>query len=363
MTRILTVVGARPQFIKATAVGRAIATARADGRTVEEVLVHTGQHYDPEMSGDIFTELALPTPRFQLDIGSDTPTRQVARMMTALEPVVVAEAPDVVLLYGDTNSTIAGALTAAKVGVPSAHVEAGLRSFRRDMPEEVNRVVTDHLAALHFAPSGSAAQQLRDEGITDGVHIVGDVMHDVMRWRRADGRHDPEVLSAYAVEADSYLFVTVHRQATTDDPRRLAGVADALARLGPELHVLFSVHPRTRPLLPAWLGDVGGVTLLPPLPYGDTLALVANASVVLTDSGGLQKEAFWSATPCVTLRDETEWVETVAEGWNRVVGTDPAAIVEAAVAPRPEEPPSDVYGVGDASGRIVDALLAHPWRA
>lgn len=359
--RVLTVVGARPQFIKAAAVGRAMAEARAAGHELEEILVHTGQHYDREMSGDLFEELGLGAPSVQLGIGSDTPVRQVSRMMIGVGSVLSHEDPDVVLLYGDTNSTIAGALAAAKLDIASAHVEAGLRSFDRSMPEEVNRVVTDHLASVHFAPSTTAAEQLASEGVRSGVHVVGDVMLDVMRWRRASAERDEHVLRRHGVSIGDYLFATVHRQATTDAPDRLAEVVEALVELSTRHPVLFSVHPRTRPLLPTRLDHVSGVRLLPPLPYAETLSLVACARAVLTDSGGLQKEAFWNSTPCVTLRDETEWTETVDEGWNRLVGTDRRLIIGAVAEPPPEQLPTPVYGTGEASRRIVDVLLARGW--
>ena len=354
--RIVTVVGARPQFIKASAVSAALGRAVGDGADVHEILVHSGQHYAPELSEVFFEQLGIPKPAHHLGVGSGPHGQQTGRMLEALELVLLAEAPDVVLLYGDTNTTLAGALAAAKLHLPIGHVEAGLRSYRRTMPEEVNRVVTDHLSALLFCPSSTSAANLAREGITEGVEVVGDVMFDVLRARTAR-LHDPApVLDHLGVTAGAYAFATVHRAENTDDPDRLQAIMAGLggvARSG--LPVLLPLHPRTAAVLAG--GPPPGVTLLAPLPYDETLVLLREAAVALTDSGGLQKEALWSATPCVTLRDETEWTETVQCGWNTLVGADAEAIVAAALRPRPAGDPPSVYGDGLAAEKIVARLL------
>jgi len=347
--KIVSVVGARPQFVKAAAMSR---TLRARH---QEVLVHTGQHYDYMMSGVFFDGLDLPTPEVNLGVGSGAHGVQTARMLEGIEAVLAAQRPDWLLVYGDTNSTLAGALAASKLSTPIAHVEAGLRSFDRSMPEEINRVVTDHLSTLLFCPSETSVENLAAEGIRRNVHVVGDVMLDVLR--DAQGRaaaRAPKVLSRFGVTAKAYLVLTMHRSANTDDSAALSGVLKALAAL--DEPVVFPVHPRTRRLLAEAGAPPAHVRLIDPLSYLDMLTLVGSARLVLTDSGGLQKEAYWLGVPCLTLRDETEWVETVKAGWNTLVGTEPARIVEAArsVTPPAARPP--LYGDGRAAARCVDLL-------
>ena len=347
--KIVSVVGARPQFVKAAAMSR---TLRARH---QEVLVHTGQHYDYMMSGVFFDGLDLPTPEVNLGVGSGAHGVQTARMLEGIEAVLAAQRPDWLLVYGDTNSTLAGALAASKLSTPIAHVEAGLRSFDRSMPEEINRVVTDHLSTLLFCPSETSVENLAAEGIRRNVHVVGDVMLDVLR--DAQGRaaaRAPKVLSRFGVTAKAYLVLTVHRSANTDDSAALSGVLKALAAL--DEPVVFPVHPRTRRILAEAGAPPAHVRLIDPLSYLDMLTLVGSARLVLTDSGGLQKEAYWLGVPCLTLRDETEWVETVKAGWNTLVGTEPARIVEAArsVTPPAARPP--LYGDGRAAARCVDLL-------
>ncbi len=355
--RFVTVVGARPQFVKAAAVSRAVARHNA-GRpeqALEERLVHTGQHYDDEMSGAIFTELGLAEPAAHLGIGSGPHGRQTGAMLERLEPVLVDAAPAAVLVYGDTNSTLAGALAAAKLGIPVAHVEAGLRSGRWEMAEEVNRVVADRLADLLFAPSASAVANLAREGIVAGVHLVGDVMLDVLRWTVAEGP------PAFGAPDGRFALATVHRAETTDDPSRLRSVVSALGRVAAGgLPVLLPLHPRTRAALGAW-DPPAGVTVVPPVGHGELVALAARADVVLTDSGGLQKEAYWLGVRCVTLRDETEWIETVAAGWNVLAGTDEDRIVLAAAQPAPAGPRPELYGDGHAADAVVRQLSAFLW--
>jgi len=348
--KVLSIVGARPQFIKAAAVSRELR------RRATEVLVHTGQHYDDEMSAVFFRDLGIPQPEHSLDVGSGSHGEQTGAMLARVEAVIRDERPDWVLVYGDTNSTLAGALAAAKLHVPVAHVEAGLRSFNRRMPEEVNRVVTDHLSALLLCPSEVAASNLADEGIRAGVHVVGDVMADVLLDVAARVRETSAVLTRLGLEEGGYALATVHRAENTDAPERLQAIVDALASL--PFPVVFPVHPRTRGAL-ARLPRAPGARLrrIDPVGYGDMVRLLADARVTLTDSGGLQKEAYWLGVPCVTLRDETEWVETVASGWNRLVGADRDRIVAAAsAAARPVERPLLYGGDGAAAARVVARL-------
>ncbi len=345
--KIVSIVGARPQFIKAAVLSRVLR------RSHEEVLVHTGQHYDPLLSDIFFSELDLPPPERHLGIGSDTHARQIGRMLEAIEEVLLVERPDRVLVYGDTNSTLAGALAAAKLGLPLAHVEAGLRSYDRSMPEELNRTLTDHCADLLFCPSSIAFDNLAQEGISAGVHLVGDVMYDSV-LQQAESL-DSRSLARWGLSAGEYALATVHRAANTDDTERLRSILEALGRLGEP--VIFPVHPRTRKaMLAAGLEAAANVRLAEPLGYREMLALEKNARCILTDSGGVQKEAFFFAVPCVTLRNETEWPETIDCGWNALAGCDAELIVEAAARPRPSGAPPQVYGDGHAAERIVEIL-------
>ncbi len=353
--RIVSVVGARPQFVKAAAMSRAIAAhnQRQPAVAVEEVLVHTGQHYDRDLSDAQFADLGLADPAYDLEVGSGSHGIQTGLMLQRIEPVLVAERPDVVVVHGDTNSTLAGALAAAKLGLAVAHVEAGLRSGRRDMAEELNRVVTDHLSTLRFCSSATGVANLAAEGIVAGVEVVGDVMHDVLRWAMAEAHGAPAVSG---LGDGPYAVATVHRAENTDDPDRLRAILDGLGRLAHDgLPIVLPLHPRTA----AALGKGSpppGVVVVAPLPYRSMIGLMARAEVVLTDSGGLQKEAYWLGVPCVTLREETEWVETVAEGWNILAGADADAIVVAATRPRPAGPRAPLYGDGHAADRIVRRL-------
>jgi UDP-GlcNAc3NAcA epimerase len=348
--KIVTIVGARPQFVKAAALSRELRQHH------EEILVHTGQHYDYKMSGIFFDGLDIPTPEVNLGVGSGLHGAQTAAMLAAIETVVQSERPDCVLVYGDTNSTLAGALAASKLSVPVAHVEAGLRSFNRRMPEEINRVVTDHLSNLLLCPSDTAARHLASEGITSGVHVVGDVMLDVLNWaRQRSTASAPEVLKRVGVARKSFLLATVHRGENTDDSARLSHIISAFN--ASQEPVVFPVHPRARKAMAAaGCHPAAHVQLIDPVGYLDMVALTESARLVLTDSGGLQKEAYWVGTPCVTLRDETEWVETVETGWNTLVGADAVTIVNAirTFAPTAAHPP--LYGDGRAAAHCV-ALL------
>ena len=350
--RLLTVIGNRPQFVKASAVSRKLR------RVAEEVLVHTGQHYDDELSRVFFEELDVPPPDRQLGVGGGTNTEQTARMLAALEPLIDEVAPDAILVYGDTNSTLAGALVGAQAQVPVAHVEAGMRSFDRRMPEEVNRVVCDHLSALLLCPSATAVANLRRESVAGEIHDVGDVMVDVAMLMQPRARERAEPLRAYGVEPGHYVLATVHRAGNVDDPARLARLVDLLLALPHP--VVLPLHPRTAERLrTAGLDEklraAAHIRLAPPLGYLDFTALLCHARAVLTDSGGVQKEAYLAAVPCVTLRDTTEWVETVDLGWNVLVDLDTEAALAALERRRPDEHPR-LYGDGRAAERVVAAV-------
>lgn len=355
---VLTVVGARPQFIKAAVVSIALAKRHE----VRHTLAHTGQHYDPSMSDVFFDELDIPRPDMSLEIGSGLHGEQTGRMLAALEQVMLDQDPDVVLVYGDTNSTLAGALAAAKLHIPVAHVEAGLRSFNRRMPEEINRVLTDHISSIHFAPTAAAVENLAAEGIKEEVHQVGDVMYDAMRhFGHAASSHHPSHLATLGLAGERFVLATVHRAENTDDPHRLSCIVQALGEVADDLPVLFPVHPRTRAALSRLdLSLPAGLIATAPLGYLEMLSAEASAAVVVTDSGGVQKEAYFHGVPCVTLRDETEWIELVESGWNQVVPPTTAAVIVAAVrgAVGRVGRPITAYGSGDAAERIVDRLLA-----
>ncbi len=358
--KILTLIGARPQFIKAAPVSRAIRSFNlgcTGAAAIVEVLVHTGQHYDREMSDVFFQELDLPEPAHHLGIGAGSHGQQTGRMLEGVERVLEMERPDLVLVYGDTNSTLAGALAAGKLRIPIAHVEAGLRSFNRAMPEELNRVVTDHLSAYLFCPTNLAVKNLSCEGIVKGVHLVGDVMYDVLRMSLPIAEARSQVLERLSLSPKAYDVVTIHRAGNTDVRERLAGILQALARLNRP--AVFPCHPRTKKMIEQFglapLLSASRLRVIAPLSYLDMLRLESEAAVILTDSGGMQKEAYWLGVPCVTLRDETEWVETVEAGWNRLAGTDPGAIV-AAMHATLEAGPSEsgqLYGDGKAAERIL----------
>lgn len=340
--RLLTVVGARPQFIKAAALSRALA-ARHD---VRETLIHTGQHFDEEMSQIFFDELGIPAPARHLGIHGGSHGEMTGRMLAALEGLMAEARPDVVIVYGDTNSTLAGALAAAKLGVPVAHVEAGLRSFNRRMPEEINRVLTDHVSDLLFCPTRAAVANLAREGITVGVHALGDVMYDASLFAAAAARARSTILVRLGLTARRYAVATLHRQENTDDPVALAAVLDYVAAEAARQPVILPLHPRTKAAIAAAALPTGAIRVVPPLGYLDMHRLLADAALVLTDSGGVQKEAYFYRVPCITLRDETEWVETVAGGWNRLWRSE-------SWLPRRD---IDEYGDGRASELIAERI-------
>ncbi len=350
----VSVVGARPQFVKAAMLERAVAASSVARRRVRLVLVHTGQHYDRRMSGVFFRELGLSHPSENLSVGSGTHAEQTAKMLVGLERVLQQERPALVITYGDTNSTLAATLAAAKLGTPVAHVEAGLRSFNRAMPEEINRVVSDQLSQWCFCPTQTAVRNLAREGVREGVHLIGDVMYDALVAFRGAAGH-----RRVSGGKGAYALATIHRAENTDDPQRLRGIVRALGRLG--MRVVWPMHPRTRARLAALGVTVGeSVEVIEPVSYLEMLALEERAALILTDSGGVQKEAAWLGAPCLTLRTETEWVETVRAGANRVVAPGEQTIVAAVRrllnAPRPK-PLIDAIGRGRAAERIVDVLL------
>jgi UDP-GlcNAc3NAcA epimerase len=349
--KLLTVVGARPQFVKAAVVSRAVAIHNGEtcGVRIDEEILHTGQHYDPLMSDVFFREMDIPRPVVNLGVGSGGHGETTGAMLAGIEKEILARKPDCVLVYGDTNSTLAGALAAAKLHVPVAHVEAGLRSFNRRMPEEINRVLVDHVAKTLFCPSQTGRANLAAEGITSGVHVVGDVMYDAVLHYRAKAIR-PETNRPFAL-------ATLHRAENTDNPERLGAILTALAEA--PLPIILPLHPRTRKLLDRHPIVAGGaIEFMEPLSYLAMLGYLERAAFVVTDSGGVQKEAYFLGKRCITVRDETEWTELVACGANRVVGADPAAIRDSfswAVTPLCEAP--ELYGQGDAGTRIVRHLL------
>lgn len=342
--KIVTIVGARPQFIKAAPVSEAL--SRAGHR---EILVHTGQHYDYGMSRVFFEEMGIPEPAVNLEVGSASHGKQTGEMLMGIEQVLQHEAPDWTLVYGDTNSTLAGALAAVKLRIRLAHVESGLRSFNRDMPEEHNRVLADHCADLLLCPTATAVRNLEAEGIRAGIELVGDTMYDAAL--RFAGRS--RVIHNLGLEPQGFFLATVHRPYNTDHPNVLKSLLQAFGRLRET--VVFPVHPRTRERLNG-AASPPNVRCIDPVGYLDMLALEQNARLILTDSGGVQKEAYFFGVPCLTLRPETEWVETVEAGWNVVVGSDPDTIVAAADRQWPGGRPPEIFGAGDAADRIAATL-------
>jgi UDP-N-acetylglucosamine 2-epimerase (non-hydrolysing)/UDP-GlcNAc3NAcA epimerase len=350
--RILTVIGNRPQFVKAAAVSRLL---RAEH---DELLVHTGQHHDDELSTIFFQELGVPRPERQLGIHGGSNTDQTARMLAAIAPLLAEARPDAVLVYGDTNSTLAGGLAAAQAQIPVAHVEAGMRSFDRAMPEELNRVLTDHLSDLLLCPSATAVENLEREHVAGRVEMVGDVMVDVAMLFQPRAVRDTVALERAGVTPGGYVLATAHRAGNVDDPERLRMLVDLL--LAVPVPVVMPLHPRTRARLTAagWVGELERaehIRLQPPLGYLEFNSLLGNARAVMTDSGGAQKEAYLAGVPCVTLRDTTEWVETVQAGWNVLVDLDAAAALAALDRSMPAERP-ELYGDGQAGARVVAAV-------
>ncbi|HXZ94901.1 MAG TPA: UDP-N-acetylglucosamine 2-epimerase (non-hydrolyzing) [Dehalococcoidia bacterium] len=351
--KILTIVGARPQFIKA------VLESKELRKKHKEVLVHTGQHYDYELSKVFFDELSIPEPDYNLGIGSDSHAVQTGKMMIAIERVLLKEKPDWVLVYGDTNSTLAGALAAVKIHIPVAHVEAGPRMFDKDIPEEINRVLTDHVSSLLFAPTQTAVDNLKKEGLTEGVHLTGDIMLDSFLYFSKVAERKSKILYHIGLKRRGYLLATVHRAGNTDDEKKIRSIVDAFVSV--DDRIVFPVHPRTEKYLKKYglydtLKNAPNLKLIEPVGYLDSITLTSNALKVLTDSGGLQKEAYFANVPCITLDDTTAWVETVQDGWNVLVASNRKKIIEVIKRFEPRGKQRKVFGNGKAAERIVGII-------
>lgn len=343
--KIATIIGARPQFIKAAVISRLV----KNSSDFKEVLIHTGQHYDKNMSDIFFTELDIPSPKYNLEVGSGLHGEQTAKMLTKIESVLIDEKPDWVLVYGDTNSTVAGALAASKLHIPIAHVEAGLRSFNRKMPEEINRIATDHISDMLFAPTQNAMNLLRNEGLEQRSCLTGDIMYDSVLYykNKAIAKYKNQELPF-----SNYYLATIHRQENTDDKERLQSIFSAFSEL--DKPVLIPLHPRTKKLL-SEIKYSNTVKIIDPVGYLELLHLLYNSYKVLTDSGGLQKEAFFMDKQCITLRDETEWVETLEDGWNYIVGAEKLDIIEKTKQNLPLKKGSH-FGNGKAGEKILNEI-------
>ena len=353
--KIATVVGARPQFVKCAPVSKAIR------QVCREILIHTGQHYDTKMSRVFFEDLDLPVPDYNLEVGSGTHAFQTGEMLKRIEEILMREKAFCVLVYGDTNSTVAGALAGAKLNIPVAHVEAGLRSYNRRMPEEINRVVADHVSSLLFCPTVTAVENLRKEGITEGVDLVGDVMLDVLRESLPLARRRSTILEQLQVQGKKYYLATVHRAENTNDALRLKGIVTALERISRVHPVVWPIHPRTKRALNSvdWHRRSDSLLLIEPVSYLDMVMLEKEAIAILTDSGGVQKEAYWLGVRCVTLREESEWQETIESGWNTLAGSDPDRIWSALYSDRPPTASAvELSGNSATAPRIVESLMS-----
>lgn len=373
--KIVTIVGARPQFIKAGMVSRAIRNYKRkfkDKRIIQEILVHTGQHYDYLMDQIFFEELKLPRPNYHLGVGSGSHGRQTGLMLERIEKVLEKEMPNLVVVYGDTNSTLAGALASAKLKIPIAHIEAGMRSYNREMPEEINRLLTDHLSTYLFCPTKQAIINLTKEGIRNGrgrvIRLVGDVMYDSILYYSKLAEKKSAILkklgllSPQSLQAKKYYLVTLHRAENTENPARLRSILRALKEIGKKIPVVFPLHPRTRKRIDLLhlKKETKNIKIIEPVSYLNMLMLEKNAELILTDSGGIQKEAFWFEVPCVTFREETEWNETVESGWNRLVGANTEEIlngIEKQLRKRIYRKSQKYFGNGRASERIVNQLI------
>ena len=362
MLKLFTVVGARPQFIKAAVVSRVIRESLSN--QISEYIVHTGQHFDENMSGIFFQQMDVPEPSYQLGIAGVGHGAMTGRMLEQLESLFKEEKPDVVLIYGDTNSTLAGALAAVKLHIPIVHVEAGLRSFNIKMPEEVNRILSDRISSLLLCPTGIAVANLASEGITDGVYNTGDVMYDAALFYGERAGEMSTIIADLNLGAKEYVLATCHRAENTDEPERLGGIFKALATIASDRPVVMPLHPRTKKY-----ADVYGLNsymeclrIIEPISFFDMVALEKDASAIITDSGGVQKEAFFYGVPCLTLRDETEWVETVKDGGNKLVSVSPSKIVDAfgnIESMRGIGSKSSIFGNGDAGKIIADLIVNH----
>ena len=348
--KIVSIVGARPQFIKCAPVSREIR------KNHSEILVHTGQHYDTEMSDVFFEELMIPHPDYYLGVGSGSHGKQTGDILMRVEEILLAEKPELVIVYGDTNTTLGGAIAAAKLNIPVAHVEAGLRSFDRTMPEEINRVLTDHISNILFCPTENAVRILEKEGIVSGVHLVGDVMVDALEFNKEIAEERSLILERLCLTPGQYLVLTVHRPANTDSRQNMDSILRAVAMAG--LPVVFPVHPRTKKCLQEygmWDRLPENIQAIEPLGYLDMLKLMRHAAKILTDSGGMQKEAYMLGVPCITLRENTEWVETVNEGWNVLVGANFDKILNTIMCFNPNKKSNNIFG-RFAAKKIVNIL-------
>jgi UDP-N-acetylglucosamine 2-epimerase len=348
--KVASIVGARPNFIKLAPISRELR------KRMEEIIVHTGQHYDYELDRIFFDDLGLPEPNYHLGVGSGSHGYQTGEMLKRIEEILIREKPDTILVFGDTNTTLAGALAAAKLDFKVAHIEAGLRSFNKRMPEEVNRILVDHCSDILFCPTNTAVLNLKHEGLTKHVYLTGDVMVDVQKDCSVIAEKKSHIMDKLSLRPKSYHLATIHRASNTDDPKRLRSIANAFSEIG---NIVFPCHPRTE----KFLKDAGlwdrlnkNIRIIKPVGYLDMLMLEKNALKILTDSGGVQKEAYLLGVPCITLRDETEWVETVKEGWNVLVGADRTKIVLVIREPGPTGDQRDVFGSGDASLKIAELM-------
>lgn len=354
--KICTVIGARPQFVKAAVVSAEF----AKHKSIDEVIIHTGQHYDPGMSDIFFRELNVPHEKYNLEIGSGSHGVQTGKMLASIEKVLQDEAPDYVLIYGDTNSTLAGALCSSKLHIPIAHIEAGMRSFNKKMPEEINRIIADHLSTINFCSTKTAIGNLKRENLSKTGVLVGDVMFDCsLKFAElAEKRYDP--FAKFAVERNNYALLTCHRAENTDHKKCLSEIVKAVNKISEKMPVLYPVHPRTRKFLKEYgLSFSGNVRLVPPVGYLEMILLENHASFILTDSGGVQKEAFFYRVPCITMREETEWIETAELGWNRITGADSKKITAAFAdfaKNKPAKTSARPYGNGDAAAKITKVI-------
>jgi UDP-N-acetylglucosamine 2-epimerase len=351
--KIISIIGARPQFIKASVVSEELR------KNFTELIIHTGQHYDYEMSKLFFEQLDIPEPDYHLDVGSGTHGYQTGEMLKRIEEIFIAEKPDLVLTYGDTNSTLAGALAASKMHVKTGHIEAGLRSFDKSMPEEINRIITDHCSDLLFCPTKTAVNNLKREGITSGVYLTGDVMVDCLFKYSEVAEEKTTILEDLGIDRKKYLVVTVHRASNTDNRANLEQIVDALSEISEP--IIFPIHPRTRKSLRVFglydkLINHRNIKVIQPVGYLEFLRLMKNARKIITDSGGIQKEAYILKVPCITLRENTEWVETVQDGWNVLVGAKKETIVNVCSVEESNKSYNNHFGRGNASGKIVQYL-------
>lgn len=352
--KVVTIVGARPQFIKA-----AMLSNHFKENNSKEVLVHTGQHYDSNMSSVFFNELVIPRPNYHLQVGSDTHGKQTGKMLLEIESILMKENPDVVLVYGDTNSTLAGALAACKLHIPIAHVESGLRSYNRKMPEEVNRVLTDHVSTWLFCPTHAAVKNLSNEGINKGVHLTGDIMYDALIHYQKIALSKSDILTRLDIKPGRYYVSTIHRAENTDDKKRLKSILEALNQL--DMPVILPLHPRTKERIKRFnlehLISTKKIKVMEPVSYIDMIALQSQAKAILTDSGGVQKEAYLLGVPCITLRDETEWGETVDARWNQITGADTQKIIESVEDMYVPSNHPNIFGDGTTTKKIYEILL------